>query len=504
MEKDYKNRIVLVEKFQKIEQNSNLFCRSVNDFYYWHLFRKWIFDEICKEIRGFEFGGHPDYHAQFSIKNITKKSCSILLNIFRSLFCLFRKEVPEIDVLFLGNWKKTVEDGQVKNIFLDDLISKIEDANIKYCIFERPNQMKHVEDKHEKKTYLTDYLEFCWAISIAKKKWSKEYKSVFEDITLTVSELEKIFGIKIDRKKLFKRVKYVTSGYYELTKLLVKVFKKWRPDCVVEIESYSVFSLICNGVLKELNIPIIELQHGQIGSGHIAYNLSGIGCERYLPTCIACFGQYWIDDCSLPGKGRLMVPTGSIPMENNLRYFTQESKKSNRILIILQGNDGGSLDKFVEELLQLGATHNYEIVVKLHPSESSSWRKIHPKIASLEKQVTVVSGGDIGRYLNDSLAVVGISSTVLFEAIAFEKKVFVLNTIDSEIVNALVEKGIARSVESGKQLLEYLDTDNCNNHWCNSAKSYVWQNHASQNITNLIKRTITLQSSKENLTGNEK
>ena len=281
---DYGNRVLLVQAFLAFENRHDVFSRNVDGMHYWHLLRKWLFDSVCKQVRRFEFGGHPDFHAQFSKANIARSLPRLLMQLGESRSGIETGVREGKKVVFLGNWKKTAGSNGVCNVFLEDLARDLADD---CSILERPHKLAHVKDSLEDLTIYTDILEARWLVALATRKWEKASRCVLSDLAELVGLLECEFDVEIDREALAKRTSYVVTGYYALSKSFREIFSRWQPECVVEVEHYSVFCLVCNEVLHELDIPVIELQHGQIGPGHIAYNLDAPDCGRYLPDRIA-------------------------------------------------------------------------------------------------------------------------------------------------------------------------------------------------------------------------
>mgnify|MGYP000311445927 CR=1 FL=1 len=73
---DYGNRVLLVQAFLAFENRHDVFSRNVDGMHYWHLLRKWLFDSVCKQVRRFEFGGHPDFMRSFQ-RLISQEACLV-------------------------------------------------------------------------------------------------------------------------------------------------------------------------------------------------------------------------------------------------------------------------------------------------------------------------------------------------------------------------------------------------------------------------------------------
>ena len=484
---DYGNRVLLVQAFLAFENRHDVFSRNVDGMHDWHLLRKWLFDSVCKQVRRFEFGGHPDFHAQFSKANIARSLPRLLMQLGESRSGIETGVREGKKVVFLGNWKKTAGSNGVCNVFLEDLARDLADD---CSILERPHKLAHVKDSLEDLTIYTDILEARWLVALATRKWEKASRCVLSDLAELVGLLECEFDVEIDREALAKRTSYVVTGYYALSKSFCEIFSRWQPECVVEVEHYSVFCLVCNEVLHELGIPVIELQHGQIGPGHIAYNLDAPDCGRYLPDRIAAFGQYWIDECVVPDRDRRMIAVGSIPLERGLKAsFDIEKEQVDEhvpfVLVVSQGYDNGAVSSFVCDLARDPRANEYRIVVKLHPSERNSWRVVHPELTEVGTRVEIAETGDIDWYLQRATVVVGISSTVLFEAIAYRKRVFILDTVDSEIAQPLMRSGAAELVKDASEFVGRMSVEV--ESVSDSLKSYVWHEAALENTERLVR-----------------
>lgn len=488
------DRVEFVKFFTEFERRNDLFDRKAGGVYYWHFLRKWVFDLALSRIRTFEFGGHPDYKNQLSATHLLSKAVSLIRNSAKSFFSLHSNRYNDKEILFVGAWKKIEQNGEVINFLLEELGNDLKDSCL---ILERPANLVHKKDSLGDVVIFTDYLEVLWGASLKLGRYKHQANQVKTDVFEVISKLENELNIKVDRSSISHRVDYVVAAYYSLSKQLEKFFLRINPKCVVETEHYSVFSLVSNGVLKQLEIPIIELQHGQIGQGHIAYNISASNSQRYLPDKIAAFGKYWIDQCELPDIERLMVPTGSIPLQRDINRLhklsskKQKIKRSNKVLLVIsQGYDNGIIDNFISSCAKAEFLKDWKILVKLHPSEVLTWRHVHPALAS-NNHVEIITSGSSNWYVVNSDAVVGISSTVLFEALAFQKPIFVLDSADSKIAEPLVSLGVACRIVNADGMVDFLENFNNMKEF---DSEYYWKSNALSNVEMLIKNEASLRS----------
>lgn len=68
------------------------------------------------------------------------------------------------------------------------------------------------------------------------------------------------------------------------------VLRIYRPRLFLCTVAYPIMGYVC--AAKNLNIPVVEFQHGLIGTSHRAYNIdSGLVSEAY-PDYVACWGKH--------------------------------------------------------------------------------------------------------------------------------------------------------------------------------------------------------------------
>ena len=104
-----------------------------------------------------------------------------------------------------------------------------------------------------------------------------------------------------------------------------------------------------------------------------------------------------------------------------------------------------------------------DILFKLHPSENSN--EIQSLLNNLRrKKIKVIESksSDMYKFLSESKWVLGVYSTSLYEALAFNCKIFVLKTSGYEFVKKLIEKNFFILVKSASEMTKKMPLNNRN------------------------------------------
>lgn len=114
--------------------------------------------------------------------------------------------------------------------------------------------------------------------------------------------------------------------------------------------------------------------------------------------------------------------------------------------------------QIAKELADNISDDEYEIIYKLHPKEYASWQK---DLGEYLRKPNIQIVGDYNHtfyeYLSQADWVVGIYSTVLFKATAFDTKIAILKSSMSINVEKLFQNGYAVLVDGAKELKEAIE-----------------------------------------------
>jgi hypothetical protein len=194
------------------------------------------------------------------------------------------------------------------------------------------------------------------------------------------------------------------------------------------LASYSNRYGLLTRVMHDLGYTVIEPQHGTIHSEHFAYQFPPSCFEadhpskHYLPDILLTFGDFWEQVATVPYDCVTIGYPYLDEVSSSLRQ--QVTKSDNQILMISQG----IVTAQMVEIAQRVATVYPEktIIFKLHPQEVQFTERYAALTAI--SNVRVVGQGDVYRLIAESPVIVGYSSTVLYEALAFgRKRLFILD-----------------------------------------------------------------------------
>jgi hypothetical protein len=209
---------------------------------------------------------------------------------------------------------------------------------------------------------------------------------------------------------------------------IYKIFLKIKKPKLIMIHNahyFGDFSLLL--AAKSLNIKTIEYQHGYIGLAHPAYNYHEnmfVDVKEYLPDYFLTHGDYWSSVARTPAK------KVSIGLPNLTKKISQVVKinkvKKNIILFISGGTVYKDLNQLIENNLTSLIDLGYEVLLRPHPLEIN---RLQERYSNLINQGVKIDDSTLYKTLQEVEVIVGMEvSTVLYEAVCFCDKVYIMNT----------------------------------------------------------------------------
>jgi len=203
-----------------------------------------------------------------------------------------------------------------------------------------------------------------------------------------------------------------------------RILDRFSPSVVLmEDASYGAYGSIIK-MMKGRGIHVAEPQHGWIGPTHAAYNFGEAMRQpelaSTLPDELLTFGDYWAEGLRFPAP---ITVVGKPHLEANVARARPVHERSRTLLVVSSTADPDEMSDFV--LRVRGALDGtWGVAFRPHPSERAGFEARYPRLADVPG-VRVDSHADVYESLADVQAVVGVASTVLFEARAFGCRVFV-------------------------------------------------------------------------------
>lgn len=175
----------------------------------------------------------------------------------------------------------------------------------------------------------------------------------------------------------------------------------------------------------DLGIATAEYQHGLVSAGHDAYNFASAiaASDAYrhtLPQYFLSYGRWWQDQINAPLK---KVVIGNPHRDHRLRDW--RGGERTEILVLGDAIDRAFYRAFCQELAAC-LPPAYRVCFRPHPIERSHFRDASERHKWIG--ITIDDRPDIYASFAMAAAVIGESSTALFEAAGLVPQVCVLDT----------------------------------------------------------------------------
>ncbi|MDL2271193.1 CDP-glycerol glycerophosphotransferase family protein, partial [Methanobrevibacter sp. OttesenSCG-928-I08] len=271
----------------------------------------------------------------------------------------------------------------------------------------------------------------------------------------------------------------------------LKLFKLKQPKQIFVVVAYENNAVV--KAAKDLNIEVIEIQHGTISKYHLGYSYPNkTRCFNgkleeiaYFPDKLLSFGDYWNNSSYFPISREHIISIGFPYFESNTKNYMGVNKESNKILFISQGVIGKYLSKFAFELGE--KLSSYEIIYKLHPGEYSSWRENYKYLLDASKldNFKVIDNNNTPLYqlFAESNYQIGVFSTAIYEGLSFNCKTFVLDFPGVEYLDDLVDDGFICKINSVNELIQNIETFAPKNY----NKDFFFKKYDENVLKNIIK-----------------
>lgn len=204
------------------------------------------------------------------------------------------------------------------------------------------------------------------------------------------------------------RLRYVDAEFNDL-------LDRARPKRIyMEDASYGHYSSLIR-IAHKRGIEVAELQHGWIGPSHAAYNYSRAWFDSpltsSLPDTLLTFGDYWGEQLRFPGR---LAAVGKPHLEQAAKSALPYPKRQHRVLVVSSVYE---LERLTEATLLLRRLlpDSWEVALRPHPTERADAESLFAE--ALVNGVTIDNELDVNVSVASSRAVVGLVSTVLFEAL---------------------------------------------------------------------------------------
>ncbi len=427
-----------LEKLLDIEKNEKIleYRFGFDDFLMWPLVRWQI---LSNSVNNYE--ENPKKQT-IKTKNLLKYSFNVILK-----YPYFIKNIPIIsfgttlDNLLIDNCYFNRVHDYYNFIFPEDTI-----------FFELPYNFTYKKPRAFKNTYYHDYIRI---MPVIKSKFVKNIDSEsLNEINAFIDFLKNNFAIRFDdsfyetiKNCLIKEEKRIKHR----KKYFLRLIDKIQPKVLfLNCAHYGGESYIIKWA-KERGIITAEFQHGVVSKMHPAYNygegiLNSEEYKKYTPDYFLTYGEYWNNQINIPGK---VYVVGNPHFHESIKRYKDIEEEKGTILIVSQWT---LTEEFVEIAKFLANNlKDKKIVFKMHPGEMKNYELIK-SLESFQK-IEVKKDGDIYELIAKSESIIACYSTTVFEALAFNKNIYVL---DNEFSENYVPEEIGLRFKNNHELLNLI------------------------------------------------
>lgn len=476
-----------IEKLLLYEKTKRLFELEDNGFKYWTFLRFEIFSIIQNKKNCI---GVAHTKTDFSSK---MRGAFKIISQYLNFKTIKKKTTKDLVYLFFNHQRRVKEGKFYYCLYTDNIINHLESDE--YLIVEESYEGKHYKPIPNKNIVYVDYLDYYYIVqrmihNIKEKKIiSTKTKN---ELKFIVDDLSRIFDVKLDLSAIFdivSRMKIRHTIYY---KYYMQLLREINPKVVVEVVSYAFSRMVVNEICKKLRIPTIELQHGNMGKYHIAYNYAEKMDLSTFPDYILTFGQFWKDNTRLPIDDNKVKVVGWPYFENKVSAFKKQGKArincKQTIIFISQGTIGKELSKLAYDISNIIDKSKYKIIYKLHPGEYARWKIEYPWLIDSDLEVIDNNDRDIHHYFAKSDIQVGVYSTAIFEGLAYGLKTYIFKLYGHQYMEELYNNNFALLVNEISTIIE--DLGNNEKIYKEFDKTYFWENGSSERILSEINNII--------------
>lgn len=426
---------------EKIENKENLFEKKIKGIYFWKIIRFLLWTEIGIKSKLMEKAHDEKLNKAQRIKKLFLET---IVNFFENND--FKKKIIifELGIFFQEN-------GKFLKKFCFDLIEKLKKEKIEFeVVYPLYSESKYgKENNYAEENY--KYVFFKIVGFIKNKfnffKFSSEDKKYLEKLKKYFEKETGIKNLEILNEKNLKKILINFECEYEY---YTNFFKVKQPEKIYIVCSYGREALIA--AAQDLDIEVIELQHGIITKYHIGYNFPDVKIP-YFPDKLLLWGEYWQDNTDLPKNVKIEL-YGYPYLKRQYEKYKNIEKNLNQVIFISQGTIGKRLSEkaieFAKENPQL------KVVYRLHPGEFLRWKKEYRDLyenRNLENlEISDNNEKNLYEYLFESEYLIGVYSTVIYEALELNLKVGVVKLSGSENIEDLIVGNYIKLFEKSEKI----------------------------------------------------
>jgi hypothetical protein len=447
---DYRSQVKKVLDIEKEEANviKNL---GIEGFWIWPIFRIQVSNYFATDY---------DFSKTHGKENRKLNNTAILiLKYIKKLTQIIKYPFwHRSEILFktISNSRRDVVDGYYKDIYFGDLIERL--SGHKYAVLESLGVYnRHFKNVKEKRKIIFD--DFVLPLShFIRVKGKPEYDEVINSI-VSIGDKYKI--PVLNRKYVENRI----YSFIKLKKINKFILKKISPRLILLFCSYGKESFIA--AAKELDIQVVEVQHGLLEEWHLGYSypdeLKKMDNINYpIPDYFFSYGDYYTEilkKCSLFKHDRI-ITTGNPRIDFWKSRIDEKRENENSIKVVVT-SQRVITDKLIEymnqaiEYIKSNSIRNVHFIIKLHPGEMDrfdDWKRI---IENYEN-IKIIQGDEpnLYEYLVKSGFHASVTSSTHIESILLGIPTFIIKLPGWELYSREIDRGLIIPAENPADFVE--------------------------------------------------
>ena len=398
----------MVQNLLKVEADPQLFSYRIDNIPLWLLIRHNLIWSIVKDELNIE---EPHISVPFNSLYLSEKIKYVVSSIKKNPFRMSSK-----DVVVFGYMVNALKEG---NVFVSRLYKSMWEEGA--GIIESSFKFKFFEPRIEEVFYediilvVSKLIRQLYYLDYKAKRTIHNFVQYIQKMVPSIDTHEYTQAIENTVKKM-----KIESFIYKL------LLHKLSPKLIIVEDAHYFGRVYLVTVAKKLGIRVAEYQHGYIGNDHWVYNFHPSAknfLEPYLPDYLLTWGKYWSNSVNTPSK---KVEIGHFYLWEKSQHKSESMNKITKNIVVV--SSGKVPDKYVDLCVYLKTKlgTNYNLIFRPHPSEVPALNTRYGKIIKAGYSIDMSNLYD--QLLPKIDVVISLeNTTVLYEAILFTKKVFLVS-----------------------------------------------------------------------------
>lgn len=473
--------------FNRIEKKYHLLEEEIEGYHFWVYLRVSLKGQYVLSMGGLQQDlTGTEKHGRLDLRKRWRKIKDICTG----------GQIPKVrcDILFLNHPRRVFVDGVYDCIYTDDIAAEFSNS----AVLEEAYNNIHYKPIRTRNIVYTDRVEFYNFLFctlqrlLCPRKYEKVKKIMLDKIRKPMEELNSLYGVDLRPEKFENEMLYgyyihkVEYWYYK------KIIQKLKPRVILEVVSYNRKCMTVNEIAKKMKIPTIELQHGVLGTEHIAYNFPVGYHIQQFPQYIFTFSDYWNKNTRFPIEPNHVRAVGYPYLEKMAqKYAVGKGRKGEKkvILFLSSGPIGIELADVAVQLRDLLDKEMYRIIFKLHPNDCTGWKERYPALHQADG-IEVIDNNQVNLYQLFSISdiqVSGFNSTTIFEGLFFSLQTYILRYNVLKEIADLCDSGVAAYFDNAESLAEQIKRDKNQQ---KNVGAVLWKKNSLQNTIREIKEIM--------------